>query len=359
MHCCERPGAPAVRPALTSHDTPDDSPGELRCLLARFGIDRESVRPLPSNGYSGAALFTARGRDGLRWVIKRTSIDIDWIMRATHDWQGREHQLAGAYTLRTGQVRSAAVDSARDGDVFSILMEDITPFLSYPGKLSLVEVDVIVRGIAGLHRRSPELDVDWCRLDDRLLLLRRGIRAAGAAAPPSLAEDVRAGWSRFAELAPGQLVELIAWLESEFAVLMSALSQLPQVFVHNDLKLDNIGVDPDGVVWLIDWAMAARAPACVELGWFLAANATRMTVSPEEVLDLYAAAAGLTGGTRRRHDALTALCGLVLRGWRRALDVRSIDDIAEFRWWCDQALVSAEFLDSAANRKLVGTPGQE
>ena len=76
-----------------------------------------------------------------------------------------------------------------------------------------------------------------------------------------------------------------------------------------------------GRMWLIDWAMTLVAPPAVELGWFLAINSRRlprrrstaswraMPMRPRYAAEL-----------RRQHDALTVLCGLLLRGWRKALD---------------------------------------
>jgi hypothetical protein len=46
---------------------------------------------------------------------------------------------------------------------------------------------------------------------------------------------------------------------------------------------------------------------------------------------------------RARHDALTVLCGLLLRGWRKALDAES-GEPAELQWWCERATESSRFL---------------
>ena len=95
-------------------------------------------------------------------------------------------------------------------------------------------------------------------------------------------------------------------------------------------------------MWLIDWAMPLLSSTALELGWFLAINSRRLPVSNDAVLDRYAAAAPASSD-RERHDALTALCGLLLRGWRKALDADE-GEPDELRWWCDRAREGLRFL---------------
>ena len=58
----------------------------------------------------------------------------------------------------------------------------------------------------------------------------------------------------------------------------------------------------------------------------------------------YAEAAQIAAKDRARHDGLTVLCGLLLRGWRKALDTEA-GDPGELRWWCERAEAAAEFLE--------------
>ena len=76
---------------------------------------------------------------------------------------------------------------------------------------------------------------------------------------------------------------------------------------------------------------------------FLAINSRRVPLSNDGVLDRYAAAAGIDVRDRARHDALAALCGLVLRGWRKALDADE-GEPDELRWWCERAREGMRFL---------------
>jgi hypothetical protein len=82
--------------------------------------------------------------------------------------------------------------------------------------------------------------------------------------------------------------------------------------------------------------MTLVAPPAVDLGWFLAINSRRLPISLDDVMTRYARAADMHGDARERHDALTVLCGLLLRGWRKALDAHD-GEPEELRWWCDRA----------------------
>jgi hypothetical protein len=134
--------------------------------------------------------------------------------------------------------------------------------------------------------------------------------------------------------------------------------------------------------------MTMLAPVAVELGWLLVSNSGVLPEPPETILDRYRAAVGDVAGADlsvsppfdpRRHytaDAvgavigdpgsahfrttervlgdwevqvdLSAIVGLLLRGWRKGLDaeagetlgsgVTARDDLA---WWCDRAVEGA------------------
>ena len=93
-------------------------------------------------------------------------------------------------------------------------------------------------------------------------------------------------------------------------------------------------------MWLIDLAMTLVAPPAVELGWFLAINSRRLPVPLDDVMRRYADAAGMKPELRERHDALTVLCGLLLRGWRKSLDAEAGDG-NELHWWCERVEAAA------------------
>jgi hypothetical protein len=147
--------------------------------------------------------------------------------------------------------------------------------------------------------------------------------------------------------------------------LVRALATLPSVGLHGDLKLANVALLGADEVACIDWQMTLRAPAAVDLGWFLVSNSGSLPLSPEPILAAYHGAiawdAGRWGYGDAPHDLehligdwatqvdLAVLVGLLLRGWRKGLDaeaglllpsgVTAVDDLA---WWCDQAVAAAD-----------------
>lgn len=321
--------------------------GTIAALLAKHGLGSSQWRELPPRGYSGARLYSGVSKTGRSWVLKRTSLRNDWPMRATADFHGRECRLATTAPLRLAAVRSAAIGGAREGEYFYTLMHDISSHMFGDGVVDTRQVEAIIAGIVRLHSATSSIDLGAaaCDLGHRLLLLSRGIRAVDPRiVPRQLARDINAGWNMFSRRAPRKVRDLIADVQEDFTVLGSVLAELPATVLHGDLKLDNLGVDGEGTLWLIDWALTCYGPVCVELGWFIAVNSQQMLMRPQEVLDMYSRVIGLVVESRRRHEALTALCGLLLRGWRKALDADSTTGRDEFAWWCDHASQAEGYL---------------
>jgi hypothetical protein len=272
------------------------------------------------------------------------SIKRDWIMRTTDDVDCREAAFAAADSELPDLIRVPVAGVARDGGDHAILMSDITGDLIPPDAMVTErELDLIIAAVAALHATEPPANVPWCDVERRLTLLT----PAGASIARRYGHPVGAaiadGWTLFERHAPNDVVALIHGLFEDPSPLLRALASLPNAFLHGDLKLDNIGLDVRGRMWLIDWAMTLVAPAAVDLGWFLAINSRRLPVSLDEVMLRYADAAGVPTAQRERHDALTVLCGLLLRGWRKALDARE-GEPAELVWWCERARDAAGML---------------
>lgn len=304
-------------------------------LLDTHGISSTDWVETPQRGFSGARIYTHAGPGGSAHVLKRTSTSTDWIMRATSDRDCREAALATARWPTRAGVSSPAVAATRDGDVFSILMQDVSVHLLSNDGVDHQELDAIWRGMVALHASAPPgaPSVRWCSLEDRLTLFRpdpgklRGFR---------IADDILRGWQLFFDRSPAHIGALVKSLFEDLAPVERALRDLPNCFLHGDLKLDNIGVLPDGSLSLIDWSMPMVAPAAVELGWFLAMNSRALPIPLDEALSAYTSYADIDPALRERHESLTILCGLLIRGWRKALDAES-GRPAELHWWCERA----------------------
>jgi phosphotransferase family enzyme len=274
------------------------------------------------------------------------SFERDWIMEATNDLTCREAEFAMVAPALPPSVRVPSLGCARDGSEYALLMRDITADLVPPDLAAISEhqLDQILLAMAQLHAAAPPSGgVSWCGLRERVTLLTPTTARTAEAYGAPVAADIKSGWKLFHRHASARVIVIIDQLFADPAPLVGALDPLPPAFLHGDLKLDNIGLDEHGGMWLIDWAMTLVAPAAVDLGWFLAINSRRLPVTLDEVMARYAAAAHSPAKLRERHDALTVLCGLLLRGWRKALDAEG-GEPDELRWWCHRAREAARFL---------------
>jgi aminoglycoside phosphotransferase (APT) family kinase protein len=315
-------------------------------LLAEHGLTQADEQPLEHAGFSGATITRLVRDGGASFVLKRMSIERDWIMRATEDVACREAAFASARLNLGKRITTPAIGVAQDGAEFALLMHDITSHLLPQGLVTADQLDAIIAGMAELHRVPAALGgMPWCGLRERLMLLTpKTARIAEAYGAP-VAGDIAEGWRLFERHASARARAIISSLMDDPRPLIAALVGLPSRFLHGDLKFDNIGLDGEGRMWLIDWAMTLVAPAAVELGWFLAINSRRLPdgVSLDDVMAAYVDASGISGEERARHDALTAVCGLLLRGWRKALDAEA-GEPEELRWWCERVEAAEGYL---------------
>jgi hypothetical protein len=337
-------------------------------LLAAHELDRGRERRLLTDGWSGATFTTIDRDGGERVVVKRTSLDLDWIARATDDARLREAWLADAAAtagddLGTG-LRLPYLGAAADGDGAAIVMPDLTARLiawDRPGADSVVDeatLEVVLGALASLHASDwadRVADAPWTPVGPRLRLLTPRSAAGYAAAGNPVGERFLQGWTAFRFEAPRAAMQLVERLDDDVSPLLAALARLPERGLHGDLKLANVAVFDDDAVGLIDWQMAMRAPVAVELGWLLVSNSGSLPVPPAEVLERYRAAMAATpGGVAALGDwdaqvDLAWIVGLLLRGWRKGLDaedgvelpsgMRATDDLA---WWCRAAVEAAE-----------------
>jgi hypothetical protein len=316
-----------------------------------------------------------RGRE--RFVVKRTSLERDWIAAATDDAAIREACVAGSPI--GGADPFPYLGAALDGDEAAIVTPDLSVELiewDRPGHAVALRADTLDRvlsGLAQLHQIGWPGIVEsggpfpWTPLPERLLLTSRPMCArhiaSGIPSGVTSGERLRAGWDAFDRQAPRLARDLVADLSADVTPLVRALARLPSVGLHGDLKLANVAVGPDDRVRFIDWSMTIVAPVAVELGWFLVANSGSLPEPPDEVLARYRRAAlpqpeheaipeqdpevRVIGDWELQVD-LAMIVGLLLRGFRKGLDteagvtlasgVSAADDLA---WWCERAVVAS------------------
>jgi Phosphotransferase enzyme family len=324
-------------------------------LLAVHGLAGASEEPLPNDGWSGARLTRLQGSGGARFVLKRDSLDLDWIARETSDVpELREAVLAHAGPRLPVPVQLPHLGVGRDGDLVALLMPDLSEtLLHWEAPVSLTEMDRVLGALASLHREPWQDQVPgafpWTDLRRRLLLLTRRSAARYHAEGNPVGARFLEGWDAFDRHAPAAARALIDGLTEDAEPLFAALARVPSAGLHGDLKLGNVGLAGDGSVWLIDWQMTLVAPIAVELGWFLVCNVAGLPLQPHEVLDRYRRAAGLPADAlwAAQRD-LALVVGLLLRGWRKGLDADAGLSTAcgwtadeDLAWWGREAVAAA------------------
>jgi len=316
-------------------------------VLASHGLTGVPEAALETDGWSGARMTRLRRGDGAAFVLKRDGLRLDWIARETGDVPDlREAAVADARPRLPAPVRLPHLGVGADGDLVGLLMPDLTEvLLRWEAPVSEAEMDRVLDALAALHREPWHRELPpafpWTDLRRRVLLLTRLAAARYEAAGNPVGRRFLDGWAAFDRRAPAAARALVDRLTADPEPLFAALARLPDAGLHGDLKLGNVGLEPDGTVWLIDWQMTLVAPVAVELGWFLVCNVAGLPIAPDDVLERYRRAAGLPDDDRWAAERdLALVVGLLLRGWRKGLDAEAglvtacgwtaADDLA---WW--------------------------
>jgi hypothetical protein len=295
-----------------------------------------------------------RGDD--RFVLKRDSLAVDWIARATADGPVlREAWFAEAGPALPPPIRNPALGGAFDDRTgeSAVLMPDLTGVLfDWNATLAVEQLDAVLAALARLHAAPWTVPgallpagAPWCPLRERIALICRSSLERPGPARDAVAERLLPGWDRFDRLATPAARDVVAALSANPEPLVRALEAQPATLIHGDLKLANVGIAADGSVEVVDWQMVMVAPVAVELGWFLVSNVNALPLPADAVLERYRGAGGLLDDAGAD---LAVLVGLLLRGWRKGDDadagitlasgVGAADDLA---WWCDRAVEAA------------------
>jgi aminoglycoside phosphotransferase (APT) family kinase protein len=116
---------------------------------------------------------------------------------------------------------------------------------------------------------------------------------------------------------------------------------LPRTLVHGDAKVANFAILPGGRVSAFDWAIAGAGPCTIDIGWYLAVNASRLTGTKDQLLDRYrgfledARGEPLDQPTWSRLEEVAVTCGARMLLWSKALalDAGRPGADAEWAWW--------------------------
>jgi hypothetical protein len=314
---------------------------DVRSMLTAHEVTAREVS-FSHDGYSGATMARIE-QDDQRYVLKRVSRTLDWIIQMTSDHAMREAQIAASSVLvpLAPGVRSPSIGAALDGDGFALLMHDLKDWLlPAQGVLAASLWDLILSSVAQMHamfwEAPPVEDLGWCGLRERLLMLSgpagERLRDAGL-----MEFGFASGWERFHDAARPEASVLVRALHDDPAPLLDACDPLPRTLLHNDLKLANMAVEGE-TLWLFDWALSGIGPAGCDLGWLLCVNSSRIPWTLDETLARYSEHLRTALGSRfkaadwERQRAVAFISGLMMFGWAKA------DSPDELDWWCERAL---------------------
>ncbi|MDQ3127268.1 MAG: aminoglycoside phosphotransferase family protein [Chloroflexota bacterium] len=347
-------------------------------LLGRHGLAGAAEQPFPNDGWSGATMTRLLDASGRAYVLKRDSLDRDWIAQATADRPLlREAWFAAHGPVLPRGIRNPALGAGWDAAAgkVGILMPDLSSVLfDWNLPLGTEQLDHVLDALAVLHGHAWRERRDVVRphatpWTERLTLICRPSLERPGPARTAVADRLLPGWDAWDRLATPAARGIVAELANHPEPLIRALSAEPWTLLHGDLKLANVGIATDGVVEMVDWQMLMIAPVAIELGWFLVANVASLPMAPDRVLERYrlrldartwTAADERFDGQRdvsrvspvmrwEAQEAAAILVGLLLRGWRKGADaeagivhasgVSAADDLA---WWCERAVEAAE-----------------
>ncbi|MBF6590472.1 MAG: phosphotransferase [Ktedonobacterales bacterium] len=362
-------------------------------VLRALGIDPgtvTSVETMPG-GLSGARLTRVQLRrvgpggvaDHASRILKLTRPESGWLSVLAEDSRLREVRLQVSGLLRdlpasitTGALAWTISEPAASPLTGALLMRDerahllpAPPHVS-PGRLP-PRVGALLDRLARLHARfwedprlsDPTLGLMSPRAALLLLAPANLAHLAAAGDPSHYLPLARAGWEAFFALAPAPTAARLRAVLAAPDPSLAAITALPVTLIHGDIWGPNLGWLPatptaprrGSRLLLLDWALAAAAPATYDPLWLCG---TWHALAPMRVLAAYRA--HLERHLRARGHALppatwraladagylrTALtCGEALG--RAAVEApagatrRRAE--ARVRWWATRAAQAAE-----------------
>ena len=342
---------PRLLPSLASLT----DPATLSQLLGHR-VEGTRIEPLGGVGYSGASLSRVEvaREDGAcsRLVLKTTRLNEDWTARLTQDSSGREALLLTQETLRPVWKVFACpyvAFAAEPGEV-GLLLRDVTAELLPDARAPLSEYqeDALLGSLARLHAlfwdpSAPAFSwlmrpAQYCDILAPSLL---SDRAAVAVLSSTLRESVPHGWELALARLPPAIVPALTRPGVEWEHVWA---DIPRTLLHGDVKVANFALFGDGGVAAFDWALVGTGPCTIDVGWYLAVNASRLTRSKEEILHKYrlllesALGHGLSKQLWSRLEAVAIVTGARMLLWSKALalELGRAGAADDWSWWVNR-----------------------
>ncbi len=305
---------------------------------------------------------------GTQLILKRVSLETDWLMRATNDVHCRSVMLwqQGLLDMLPLEIDHATVACAHEGAGWAILLRDVSDKLLPNARFSQSGNELMLDAMAALHAtffESPLLatpKLGLCQVCDVYSMFSPPTGKREAEGPDEVPQRILEGWEMVNTAVPADVADLILALLEEPKPLCDALKQYPHTLVHGDWRHANQGLERNGHsrLILLDWQLAVAAPPAVELGRGLGTNSALLPVSKEEAIAFYKQRLVVRLGSRFDESwwepqlALGLLGGFLQDGWAIVLKATHWHVGAEARehwqadlsWWTEQVRAGEKWL---------------
>ncbi len=308
---------------------------------------------LKTSGFSGSnhakiSLHLANGNI-VSLVLKRVVPLKDMTIWRSGNVIDREVRLIENEELKDvwNIFKSPYIAYAKEGEDSALLMLDLSASL-FPDvrePISIEQEDLILLALARLHAKFWEqklASTSWLTTDeiffDFLAPQSSGeVKNEGREHPIFTA--VQAGWHLAFQLMPPELRSFV--LEPP---IREMLADLPRTLIHGDSKLANFAIIPNEEVSAFDWTVVAYACPAIEIGWYVAVNASRLSRPKEKVFHQYRQflqrelGKEISGEIWNRMMNVAIMAGARMLLWNKALNVQK--NIAgakdEWDWWIEE-----------------------
>ena len=288
-----------IESKYTLYDNLDEllAPDTLSELLSQ-PVTRVDYQPMKENGGSAGGKLSYVDTDTDRLVLKRMSIEHDWIMYATNDQQCRSIRLwqYGLLDELRPHLEHKIIACARDGDGWGILMHDLSDGLlkgwetSIPPKLVPVFLDRLAR-IHATFWNDPRLQdprLGLCapakRLDYFSLTLAKNHKGDQRGPIPGW---IREGWKIMETALDRDVFLILRRLQDDPQPLLDAMDRYPKTLMHGDYRDANLAYMKADQTVAFDWQSAASSMMTTDLAWYIPHRSVQVAMGKTRVIRYY------------------------------------------------------------------------
>jgi hypothetical protein len=149
-----------------------------------------------------------------------------------------------------------------------------------------------------------------CPIGARYAMFAPAFHAPGSVSGAHpLADRIVQGWDLFEQHIDHDIAAAVFAVHHDPARLGRRLARFSPTLLHGDAKLENLGLNPDGLV-AIDWGdLTGLGPREVDVAWFALKGAARIGCPPGRDIRRLRGGGGSTHGTRSARPRVHRLAG--------------------------------------------------